>query len=330
MKICVADDELEVRRSIIKKIDGIDPSFSIEDAGYGIAALAAMQQFKPDVAFLDIRMPGVDGLELLARLKQASPWIRVVMLSGYHEFEYARRALQLGADDFLLKPASKKQLGDTLVKIKGELEAGFLSGLEPYLQQLKEAGLELEEIRCGQINLWQRTDLSKAIVFAPLPEEPDKEAADGTLFSGMVNKRAWVRVSEAEAGHFTIPSQFVHAFRREWGKWLARQANSGMHWVDAAVRYIEQSADSQLTLEAVAQKVGVHAVTLSRVFKKHTGLNFVHYMTRHRMRQAKELLLNTGQTIQEISEKVGYTDPAYFREQFKKEFGQSPRELRQK
>lgn len=85
-----------------------------------------------------------------------------------------------------------------------------------------------------------------------------------------------------------------------------------------------------MSLESIADVVGVHPVTLSRIFKQQTGMNFVRYLVRSRLQHAQSLLLKTDKKINEISEEVGYVDYRYFRTLFKKEFGCTPSEYRRR
>ncbi len=77
---------------------------------------------KPDVVLSDIRMPGLDGIELLEHIRLHDLPSKVILISGYSEFEYAQKALRLGAFDYLLKQVDKNKLTDTLARLKKELE----------------------------------------------------------------------------------------------------------------------------------------------------------------------------------------------------------------
>ena len=93
-KILLVDDEAEVRTSIIRKIDWSAVGFQVVgDAENGVDALEKIEQLEPDVVLTDIRMPYMDGLEMAERLREIHPSIKVVLFSGFDDFEYARRPL---------------------------------------------------------------------------------------------------------------------------------------------------------------------------------------------------------------------------------------------
>ena len=127
LKLLIADDELYVREYMKTILDwnslGICVCGCAED---GPEAIEVAENTKPDMAFLDINMPGLDGLTLTETLKEKFPDLVIAFVTGYSEFEYARKALQLGAEEYLLKPFSPEELGTAvqrmLLKIKKRRE----------------------------------------------------------------------------------------------------------------------------------------------------------------------------------------------------------------
>ena len=110
-RVLVADDELWMTLSIKKLIEKSGLPFRvIGEVMNGVAALEAVEREKPDLLITDIRMPGYDGLELLEQMKKKCLATKVILLSGYAEFEYARKAIRLDAFDYLLKPVKQEQL----------------------------------------------------------------------------------------------------------------------------------------------------------------------------------------------------------------------------
>ncbi len=131
-KVFLADDERWVTIGLKKLIEKAGRPFCVAGEAYnGVTTLEAVEEKRPDVLFTDIRMPGMDGLELLAKLNERAPDTKVVIVSGYAEFEYARRALEMHAYGYLLKPVEQEKLNGLL----DSLDALFLKERGVLLQQ---------------------------------------------------------------------------------------------------------------------------------------------------------------------------------------------------
>ncbi len=124
IKVVVAEDEELILHDIVKKIQQTDPVFSVVGlAQNGKHALEMVETFSPDLLLTDIRMPVLDGLELLKNISLNFPYIKTIIVSGYSEFEYAKHAIQYGVNDYLLKPLELDELRKALAKIKISLKA---------------------------------------------------------------------------------------------------------------------------------------------------------------------------------------------------------------
>lgn len=116
-KLLIVDDEEIIRMGIFNTIPWTNLAISqVKTAANGGEGLALFEQFHPDIILTDIRMPVMDGLELLDRVVQAGTGVKVIILSGYEDFGYARSALKLGAFDYLLKTADIAELTGVLHK----------------------------------------------------------------------------------------------------------------------------------------------------------------------------------------------------------------------
>ena len=103
--VLIVDDEQWIRKGIIAKIRNYGFHFSrIEEASDGSEALEKIQANRPDIAFIDIKMEGMDGLELMRRSNRLSRDIRFIVITGYAEFDFAEKAINSGARGYLLKP----------------------------------------------------------------------------------------------------------------------------------------------------------------------------------------------------------------------------------
>lgn len=121
--IILVDDEEEVRKSIIKKIEWQAAGFRVVgDAENGEDAMEKIEVLEPDVVLTDIRMPYMDGLALAEKVRQRFPSIKVVIFSGYDDFEYAQRAIKLNVTEYILKPVNVEELTSILKKIKSSLD----------------------------------------------------------------------------------------------------------------------------------------------------------------------------------------------------------------
>lgn len=126
LRIVIVDDEFPIREGIAKIIRKENAAFFV--AGVfpnGQEALDYITTADVDVVITDIRMPTLDGLELIKCLKSAQPEIRCIIMSGFTDFEYARQALRYSAVDYLLKPIDKQQLLKLLYMLDEEKEANF-------------------------------------------------------------------------------------------------------------------------------------------------------------------------------------------------------------
>lgn len=113
VKVLVADDHEVVRSGLASLLAGSDVKI-VAEASNGAEAVKLAIKHKPDVALLDIRMPGTDGLEALDKIHRQAPGVRVVMLSTYDNPTYVARAVALGASDYVLKGASRQELISTI------------------------------------------------------------------------------------------------------------------------------------------------------------------------------------------------------------------------
>lgn len=118
-KIVLVDDEEEIRQGVIKKIDWETLGFTVVgEAENGIEALDIIDKTSPDIVITDIRMPFMDGMKLAENIKYRFPTTKVVIISGFDEFEYAQAAMGLGVLRYILKPINSVEMSELLREIK--------------------------------------------------------------------------------------------------------------------------------------------------------------------------------------------------------------------
>lgn len=102
LKVLIADDEIEFAETLVARLEL--RNFSATMVNSGKAALTAIEQQKPDVLVLDLKMPDLDGLEVLADLRESTPQLAVIILTGHGSFEAGKQGMELGAYDYIMKP----------------------------------------------------------------------------------------------------------------------------------------------------------------------------------------------------------------------------------
>ncbi len=123
LKVLVVDDEAFVRRGIVMETDWASLGcVVVAEAGNGIEGIEAAHRYEPDLIISDIRMPHMDGIEMLKQLREEGSKVRVVFLTAYSEFAYAQNAIKLLASDYLLKPFEDGELESTVIRIKESIE----------------------------------------------------------------------------------------------------------------------------------------------------------------------------------------------------------------
>lgn len=123
-KVMLVDDEEAARKAIEKKLKWDELGFQvIATAENGEEALELAEKLQPDVVMTDIKMPFMDGLSLCRKLKESRRDMRIVIFSGFDEFEYAREAIKLDVAEYILKPIDSEELRDVFLRIKKNLDA---------------------------------------------------------------------------------------------------------------------------------------------------------------------------------------------------------------
>ncbi|QMV40089.1 response regulator [Cohnella cholangitidis] len=156
IKIMLVDDEIIVRLGMKSVIDWEANGFRhVGEACDGKEALVLLEQVKPDILLTDIKMPNMNGIELIESVKRLYPWIRILVLSSHDEYDYVRSAMKLGADDYILKASVDpdkliRLLQETASRIVPNVDrkSEIVNGQSPRISQ--ESGDSLEDVlrRC--------------------------------------------------------------------------------------------------------------------------------------------------------------------------------------
>ena len=140
--VFLVEDEIVTREGIRNSIPWKSTPYTlVGEAPDGEIALPALRDIKPDILITDIKMPFMDGLALARIIKRDQPWIKIIILSGHDEFEYAKQAISIGVEEYLLKPISAQEMLESLEKVSREIEKEKvrLTSIENLKRQVKSS-----------------------------------------------------------------------------------------------------------------------------------------------------------------------------------------------
>lgn len=179
-KILLVDDEEEIRRGIIRRIKWEELGFTVGgEAENGVEALDLMDKVAPDLVITDIKMPFMDGIKLAENIHYRYPNTRVIILSGFDDFEYAREAMKLGVMRYILKPINGIEMNELLRELKLMLDEEIESKRNiTMLRQNYKKSLPLLKERF--LNRWVEEYVSVQQIDESL-EELDLVLGDGEL-----------------------------------------------------------------------------------------------------------------------------------------------------
>ena len=201
LKVFLVEDESVVRESIRDNMPWEECGFMLTgDAGDGELALSMMRKNPPDLLITDIKMPFMDGLTLCHIAGAEFPGMKKIIMSGYDDFEFARRAIQEGVDQFLTKPITRRVMKQALIDIREKLNAEqeqhqyqerFLLENREYEQYQRRDFLEkmfggrmsVEEIyeKAGKLGLSMNSEAYNLILFNLLPQQDGRGEKDESL-----------------------------------------------------------------------------------------------------------------------------------------------------
>jgi two-component system, response regulator YesN len=148
-ELILVEDEVAVREAVVREIDWERHGFCVvEQAENGKEAMELIERRVLDLVVTDIRMPFMDGLQLAAWLRQKYPAVKIIILTGFDEFEYAQKAIKLHVDEYVLKPFSAEELVGTLLKIKKQMdeEAAEKENVETLTEHYRKSLPVLREV----------------------------------------------------------------------------------------------------------------------------------------------------------------------------------------
>lgn len=248
-RVVLIDDESIIVEGLSRVVDWAAHNCQVVATGYDAASGAeAIRQHRPHIVFTDIKMPDEDGLTMLAGLKAGFPDMLVTVLTGYRDFEYARRAIGLGVARFLLKPSRMDELEEALT----------------YMTKV----------------------LDQRAPAAPVPAAPEEDPSTENANSFLA-RRAQAFIADHCSEKLTLQDVADHCYVSQWhlSKLLHKHLEQNFYDILNGVRIQkakELLENPALRISEIAERVGyADTAHFSRVFKKSEALSANEYRNRH-------------------------------------------------
>lgn len=357
----IIDDE-KWTREVVKSLGewdalGISVIGEASDGEYG---LELIRRLRPDIILTDVRMPRLNGIDLVALLRREQIETPVLIISGYDDFDYIRSALQLGVTDYLLKPIKAEELNAQLRRCmeiiskqlkrqsdhESRLSAGFdhMEWAGEYIalqNQLRDA-LRSRDSR----QMEECFNRLRCVTTTHAGAQPSKSIVIGIYYTlenllrrFIVDSGYSISQIYGDTDHTFVFSADTNLnrvldFLRELFFVAAQQTEELQRTrnrldTEQIRLYIASHCTEGITLKKVADRFYVSMEYLSKVFKSTYGEGFTEYVTRLRMEKAAALISEGALSLKEIGEAVGYYDQAHFYKTFKKIYGKAPGQFRQ-
>lgn len=338
-KVLLVDDE-HLERHALKIIisGGMKGIRIVGEADSGRQAVELSEETDPDIIFMDIKMPGMNGIEATEIIKKRDEDKIVIILTAYDEFILAQRAIKAKADDYILKPARPEAILETIMRHIDNIKSkGSLSQEE--IQRF------VSKIRCGDFK-GAREKLKELLNSLTGNQSFDNKELSSNIKKIVesmldISNRMGLKsksISDSELNYkiseitniYQMQGWLIKILDEIFEEIMEKKICYSDNYLFLALNYIEKNYHRGVTLEDVADYVNLSTSYLSKIFKKELNINISKYITSRRIERAKELLANTDMPVLNIAVDLGYNESNYFSKVFKKVEGMTPSEYRNK
>lgn len=324
-------------------------------ASNGPTSLQLFRSRPPDVVLLDIRMPGMDGLEVLARMKQAAPEVPVILVTALCEIPTAVEGMKLGAEHYITKPFDEDRL---LARVRqaanrerparaGVLLIGANLGPLAALQLALEEHLRVVSFWRADSGLLAQVGAPPALVIFDNCSTPDAAACFLLALRERFPRAAVMVMTErvqvamripelaalAPGGLVEKPYRLADVLNRITALLSARGIRNGS-WehlgpnVLAAFDYMAAHYEEPIGVADVAGAVGLSADHLAHLFRERLGLAVKDYLERLRLVIGQRLLVESDYKVEDVAQRCGFAHASHFSRVFVQHTGLRPGEYR--
>ncbi|EKQ54847.1 MULTISPECIES: response regulator [Clostridium] len=306
----------------------------------GKEALEILEKETFDLIITDIRMPIIDGLELIKIMRENGDKTAVILSSTYSDFEYAKKGLQLGAIDYIVKPFSEEDLSKALFRTEKLL-----------LENEKETKkiISDDSISEAKIQQWYNHiihyERSKSQLIGEFYREleelfPEKNEIYPKLINNIILHEIWNRICNtfpwityiedfkviSQDGQFTFEVEvLVESLQSIVKQYELNKYDSVINKICSII--VEHISNDKI-LDVVSSEVGLSKDYMGKLFRSKLGMTLGEYCTKVKIQYAKKMLQDSNMKVYEISEFLGYSTVDYFSKLFKNNVGLTPMQYR--
>ncbi|GAB6085362.1 response regulator [Alkaliphilus crotonatoxidans] len=327
-KVLLVDDEYLVRRALQIVIDEMEEFEIVGAAENAKEAMGLYESLKPDYVLMDIMIPGFNGLQVSQWIKNKNKHTTIIILTAYSNFEFAQQAIQIGVNDYLLKPYSPEKIKEVMLKyrenhIKGfSLATGLIKSISArdFQKTMKEIPLVIETIFKNKGNTREIYDALKQLLCEVLDEMHCMDKGYRTFYENkfMIAEGTCKDQSLAEFWLFDLVDEvYRQKIIQNYPQFIR------------VFSYIEENMKQEISLQQASNQAILSSSYLSRLFKKELGINFVSYINLKKVRAGKKYLKFSDMTINDVAFELGYNESSYFCKVFKGIEGITPTQYRE-
>ena len=345
LKVMIVDDDVNVRKCLRKLIPWDEVGCTIvAEASDGMEGLLRFHESSPDVVITDLKMPVMDGERLCEKIRSFSDKVSIIFLSAYENFSAAQNSLHYGVSEYILKPIDSGKIAQ-LTSILKDLSTTWQNSKllhllitdtamrEQFADQLRRKNVDYFDALFQNMSSYPNRDFllvraTASVMLHLLLQQLSETTEDAAAI------RLKYRNIFAQFDVLTRKMDITSFVSEHFSEYLKTDTGGGKD--DFSYKLVEQIKsyvlehinDPQLSVSSIADYFDFSDDYMGRMFKKHTDVSLVSYITHIRLNQACRLLKNTRFTIAEIAQLVGYSSSNYFCRVFKKQLNTTPNDFR--
>lgn len=328
-KVLVVDDEYLMRKALSIVISETEAFEIVGEAETGLEALQLAQELSPDIVFMDILIPGMNGLEVSQAIKKQMPDTTIIVLTAHSDFQYAHVAIQIGVEEYLLKPCSFDKIREILDTYQNNHVAKNLHSSD-LVSNLSEKDYKriCEKIHLVIVQIFKQSNNQDAIyrqLKSILSDVLDMIPCLDKKYKEAYEKKYQIREAicrDIELAEFWLYDLVDEVFKQK--------SIQNYPQLIKVFTFLEDNIKKEVSLQSAASYSDLSLSYLSRLFKKEFGINFTNYVGIKKVTKSKKLLKNTDLAVAEVAYELGYNESSYFCKVFKGIEGITPTQYREK